>query len=78
LLRLEIARYGIGDHNVQFSERIALGRDPTSTGGIPARHITAGGRARFNLKDDLSIIAHGQKIRGSERGVNKRTLQGCD
>jgi hypothetical protein len=64
LIRLEIARNGIGDHNIQFSERIALGRDATSTGGIPARHITAGGRARFNVKDDFSIIiAHTEKIR---------------
>jgi acetyltransferase-like isoleucine patch superfamily enzyme len=61
LIWLEIARNGIGDHNIQFSERIALGRDATFTGAIPTRHITAGSRARFNVKDDKSkksLILH--------------------
>ena len=58
LVRLEVARNRIRDHNIQFSERIALGRDTTPTGGIPARHITAGSRARFNVEDDFNIIAH--------------------
>jgi hypothetical protein len=75
LIRLEIARDGIGDHNIQFSERIALGRDATSTGGIPARHIPAGSRARFNVKEDFSLIAHTGKIRELETGVNQRTSQ---
>ena len=74
LIRLEIARHGIGPDNIQFSERIALGRDATSTRGIPARHIAAGGRARFNVKDDFSIIAHTEKIRVLETGVNKQTF----
>src|SRR5271155_3065682 len=67
MLRLEIARNSIGDHSIQFSERIALGCDTAAAGGIPARHITAGNRAWFNVKDDLVLIAHNKKIRGLEK-----------
>jgi hypothetical protein len=52
-----------------------LSRDATTTEGIPARHITAGGRARLNVKDNFGIVAHTEKIRGLETGVNKRTSQ---
>jgi hypothetical protein len=72
LIRLEIARHGIGDHNIQFSERIALGCDATSTGGIPTRHISACSHTRFNVKDDFSSIAHTGTKRGLETGVDKR------
>jgi hypothetical protein len=73
LISLEIARNGIGDHYIQFSERISLGCDTTSTWGIPARYVTAGGRAGFNVKDNFSLTAHIEKIRGLDNAVNKRT-----
>jgi len=75
-MRLEIAHHSIRDHNIQFTERIALGRDTTSTGSVPARHITAGSRARFDVEDNFSILAHTEKIYALKTGVNKRTSQG--
>jgi hypothetical protein len=75
LIGFEIAGNGIGDHHIQLSERIALGRDSTSARSIPARYVTAADGAWINLKDDFGAIAHTRKIRGLEAGVNHRTSQ---
>jgi hypothetical protein len=74
-ISLEIACHSVGNHYIQLSERIALGRDASAARRIPARHITARSRARLNLEDDFSILAHTEKIPALETGVNRRTSQ---
>ena len=59
LLRLEVTADGIGDHRVQFRERISLRGDPTASRSIPARDVSAGFRARLDVKGDF---AHGKKL----------------
>ena len=71
LLRLEVAADGIGDHRVQFRERISLRGDAATVARrVPARDLTAGFRARRDLENDFSNRAHAGKLSAMRFGVN--------
>ena len=71
LPRLEVTADGIGDHRVQFRERIALRGDAAAARRIPARNVAAGFRARRHLKNDFSNHAHAGKLSAMRKGVNE-------
>jgi hypothetical protein len=75
LLRLEISAHGIGDHRVQFRERIALRGDAAAAWRVPARDVTAGFRARLDLENDFSNRAHAEKLSARRIGVNEAKIQ---
>src|ERR1035437_7636462 len=68
LLRLEVTADGIGDHRVQFRERISLRGDAAAAWRVPARDVTAGFRTRLDVKGDF---AHGGKLRANSIKVNE-------
>src|SRR5665213_2711048 len=71
LLRLEVTADRIGDHRVQFRERISLRGDAAAVARrVPARDITAGFRARRDLENDFSNRAHAGKLSAMRFGVN--------
>lgn len=75
LLRLEVTADGIGDHRVQFRERISLRGDAATVARrVPARDITAGFRARRDLENDFSNRAHAGKLSAMRFGVNAAKL----
>lgn len=67
---LKIARDSIGDHKIQFSKRIALRRDASAAGSVPARHIAASLCARLNSKDDFRRVDHVSRILRQGRPCN--------
>ena len=72
LLRLEVAADGIGDHRVQFRERISLRGDAAAVARrVPARDVTAGFRARRDLENDFNNRAHARKLSAMWFGVNQ-------
>src|SRR5476649_1047141 len=71
LLRLEVTSDGIGDHRVQFRERISLRGDAAAVARrVPARDVAAGFRARRDLENDFSNRAHAGKLSAMRFGVN--------
>jgi len=52
--RFKIAADGIGNHRIQFRERVPLRGDAATARRVPARHITAGLRARLDLENDFT------------------------
>src|SRR5882724_11856240 len=73
--RSEVTAGGIGDHRVQFRERISLRGDAAAAQRVPARDVTAGFRARLGLKDDFNNRAHAGKLSAMRLGVNAATVQ---
>src|SRR5438067_13413031 len=71
LLRLEVTAHGIGDHRVQFCERISLSGNAAAARRVPSRDITARLRARLDLENDFSNRAHTGKLRAMRAGVNE-------
>ena len=71
LFRLEVTADGIGDHRVQFRERISLGRDAAAARSVPARDVAAGFRTRLDLENDFSKRAHTGKLSARRIGVNE-------
>jgi hypothetical protein len=74
LLRLEVTANGIGDHRVQFCERISLCGDAAAARRVPARDLAAGFRAWCDLKNDFSNRAHAGKLSAMRFGVNAAKL----
>ncbi len=71
LLRLEVTADGIGDHRVQFRERISLRGDAAAVARrVPTRDVAAGFRARRDLENDFSNRAHTGKLSAMRFGVN--------
>ena len=51
LFRLEVTADGIGNHRVQFCERISLSSDAAAAARcVPARDVTTGFRPRLDLE----------------------------
>jgi len=71
LLRLEVTADGIGDHRVQFRERVSLRGDAATVARrVPARDVAAGFRARRDLENYFSNRAHAGKLSAMRFGVN--------
>ena len=74
LFRLEVTADGIGDHRVQFRERISLRGDAAAARRVPARDVAAGFRARRDLENNFSNRAHAGKLSAMRFGVNAAKL----
>ena len=70
LFRLEVTAHGVGDHRVQFGERISLRSDTTPARCVPACDVTAGFCTRLNLENNLSNRAHPGRLSAGRIGVN--------
>src|SRR6185437_7153784 len=71
VFRLKITTDGVGDHGVQFRERISLSSDTAAPLRlIPARHVTTSLRARLDTKGDF---VHGKKLTLTKINVNSHT-----
>ena len=74
LFRLEVTAEGIGNHRVQFCERISLRSDAAAAARrVPARDIAAGFRTRLHLERDFSNRAQAAKLGARRIGINAAT-----
>ena len=62
ILWIEVTVHRIGDHGVQFGERITLRGDSATPRRIPARDVTTGFGARLDLENDFNNLDHGRKL----------------
>jgi len=70
LLWFKVTANGIGNHRIQFRERISLRGDAAAARRVPARDIAAGFRTRLDLENDFSNRAHAGKLNAMRFGVN--------